>query len=78
MSIWSKLFEWNLWVLMSFWFVWVGMFPLQLAIWILGWFGRVDFSDRGVAIFSLTPLIIVVLVTAYPVIALLLGARIGP
>jgi hypothetical protein len=68
MSTWSQLFEWNLWFIMQTWEVWAVVFGRQFVLWF-----AVDFSWK-----TSIPAFIIVAVFAFPVIALTLGARVGP
>jgi hypothetical protein len=68
MSIWSRLFEWNLWFIMQTWWVWAIWLVGQFAIWF-----AVGFTWK-----TSIPAIVVVAVFAFPVTALMLGARVGP
>jgi hypothetical protein len=63
MSIWSRLFEWNLWFIMLTWWVWAIVLVGQFVLWFAA----------GFTWKTSIPAIAVVAVFAFPVIALMLG-----
>jgi hypothetical protein len=68
MSLIDKALEWALWLLIDFWWAWLGMIVLQLILWMV--FG---FSWRSsIPAFVLAPLILV-----WGGI-LIFGGRVGP